>query len=191
MQQIGTRGGAATVAGWLPAPRSGLAAVTIGGTAYLVGGVAGAGRGDVLATTDGRHFRTVARLPVPVRDPAVAALGDQIWVFGGQAATGPISDIQRVTVPGPQPSPSQPGPRGSGTRPAEAGPPWWPTAAPVTGAAGFALGGTLFIAGGQVSQPGRAPATAVSGQVLSYHPGQAAVRWRGSCRCRWPTPGWR
>ena len=71
--------------------------------------------GDVLASTDGRHFRTVARLPVPVRDPAVAALGDQIWVFGGQAATGPVSDIQRVTVPSAAPpgTAASPAPRSS------------------------------------------------------------------------------
>lgn len=151
-QQIGSR---SSVAGRLPAARSGLAAVTVGGTGYLVGG--STTTGDVLASTDGRHFRTVARLPVPVRDAAVAALGDQIWVFGGQARTGPTSDIQRVTVPG------QHGTAGAavvGHLPR-----------PVTGAAAFALGGTLFVAGGQVSQPGRT----MSGQVLSYRPGAAVT----------------
>ncbi len=165
VQQITGRG-TATVAGRLPAPRSGLAAVTIGGTAYLLGGGTGPAA-DVLASTDGRHFRTVARLPVPVRDPAVAALGDQIWVFGGQAATGPVSDIQRVTVPG----------HGM-ARAAVAGHPPHPAAR--AGAGG--PGGTLFIAGGQVSQPGRA--SAVSGQVLSYQPGSAAVTVAG----RLPVP---
>ncbi len=155
-QQI-SGGKAGTVAGRLPGPRSGLAAVTIGDTAYLLGGYAGVGyAADVLATADGHQFRTVARLPVPVRDPAVAALGDQIWVFGGQAATGPTSDIQRITVPGS-------GQRGA-THAAVAG----HLPRPVTGAAAFALGGTLFIAGGQVS-----PGSTVSGQVLSYRPGQA------------------
>ncbi len=167
VQEINSRG-AATVISRLPGPRSGLAAVTIGGTAYLLGGAAGTGSAaDVLATTDGRHFRTVARLPVPVRDPAVAALGDQIWVFGGQAASGPTSDIQRVTVPGA----AQHGAAGA----AVAG----QLPRPVTGAAAVALGGTLFVAGGQVSQPGRTPGTVISGQVLSYHPGQAAVSVAG------------
>jgi hypothetical protein len=168
VQQIGTRGGAGSVVGQLPGPRSGLGAVTIGGTAYLLGGsVWMASSGDVLASTDGRHFRTVARLPVPVRDPAVAALGDRIWVFGGQAAAGPTSDIQRVTVPGP----GRPGTASAavvGHLPH-----------PVTGAAGFTLGGTLFVAGGQVSQPGRTPASTISGQVLSYQPGSAAVTLAG------------
>ncbi len=164
VQQLGSRGGAATVAGRLPAARSGLAAVTIGGTVYLLGGGTAAGpAGDVLASTDGRHFRTVARLPVPVRDPAVAALGDQIWVFGGQAATGPVGDIQRVTVPGTS--------QHAAARATMAG----HLPHPVTGAAAVTLGGTVFIAGGQVSQPGRVPATAVSGQLLSYHPGAAVT----------------
>jgi DNA-binding beta-propeller fold protein YncE len=163
-QQIDGRG-TATMAGRLPAARAGLAAVNVGGTAYLVGGSTGAG--DVLATTDGRHFRSVGRLPVPVRDAAVAALGDQIWVFGGQAAAGPVSDIQRVTVPGA-------GSHGT-ARAVLAG----HLPRPVTGAAAVALGGTLFIAGGQVSQAGRAPASAISDQVLAYRPGSAAVRVAG------------
>ena len=207
VQQIGTGGGTAAMAGRLPGPRSGLAAVTIGGTAYLVGGAAGAGAaGDVLATADGRHFRTVARLPVPVRDPAVAALGQQIWVFGGQAATGPTSDIQRITVPGAaQPSRTPPGTaqasrtQASRTQPSRTQPsrtqpspgqrrtgPLNGQASvaghlprPLTGAAAFTLGGTVFIAGGQVGQPGQTAATAISGQVLSYQPGQAAVRVAG------------
>ncbi len=222
------------MAGRLPAARSGLAAVTVGGTVYLVGGSTAAG--DVLASTDGGHFRTVARLPVPVRDPAVAALGDQIWVFGGQAASGPVSDIQRVTVPSAAPpSParsssaqssqvhsssahsssahsssahsssahsssaqsgsaqsssaqssqadsssaqSSPGQRQAGPVPAQAS-----VAGhlphPVTGAAAFALGGTLFIAGGLVSQPGRTPASRISDQVLSFHPAPARVAGTG------------
>jgi len=163
VQQIGTQG---RVTGQLPVPRSGLGAVTIGDTAYLLGGsVWMASSGDVLATTDGRHFRTVARLPVPVRDAAVAALGHQIWVFGGQAAAGPVSDIQRVTMPGP-------GSHGTAGAAVVGHLPH-----PVTGAAGFTLGGTLFVAGGQVSQ-------ATSGQVLSYQPGSAAVTVAG----RLPVP---
>ena len=83
-------GAAARAAGTLPQARSDAAAVTIGATSYLVGGYDGT-RPDaaVLATTDGRAFQPVASLPVPVRYPAVAALGGQIYVFGGQAVTGP------------------------------------------------------------------------------------------------------
>jgi DNA-binding beta-propeller fold protein YncE len=163
VQEMTSGGRKATVAARLPVPRSGLAAVTIGGTAYLLGGYDGTGyAAEVLATTDGHQFRTVARLPVPVRDPAVAALGGQIWVFGGQAAAGPTSDIQRVTVPGP-------GQRGA-ARAAVAG----HLPRPLTGAAAFALGGALFVAGGQAS-----PGSTVSGQVLSFQPGRTGIMVAG------------
>ena len=80
----------ASVTGALPAARSDAAAVTIGGTAYVVGGYTGTRPdAEVLATSDGRGFRGVAALPVPVRYPAVAALGGTIFAFGGEAITGP------------------------------------------------------------------------------------------------------
>jgi outer membrane protein assembly factor BamB len=97
-----TGGGTATDVGSLQVPRSDAQAVTIGATTYLVGGYDGS-RPDawVLATSDGRSYSTVAALPVPVRYPAVAALGGRIYAFGGQAVTGPhvggpVSVIQAV-----------------------------------------------------------------------------------------------
>ncbi len=83
-------GAPARAVGSLPQARSDAAAVTIGATTYVVGGYDGT-RPDaaVLATTDGHAFQPVASLPVPVRYPAVAALAGQIYVFGGQAVTGP------------------------------------------------------------------------------------------------------
>ena len=88
--------------GHLPQPRSDSSAVTIGSTAYIVGGYDGT-RPDpqVLATTDGKRFSVVASLPVPVRYPAVAVLGDKIYVFGGEAITGagagsPVDALQIV-----------------------------------------------------------------------------------------------
>ena len=44
---------------------------------------------DVLRTSDGRSFTTAARLPVPVRYPAVATAGSTIYAFGGETATRP------------------------------------------------------------------------------------------------------
>jgi hypothetical protein len=92
----------ATVPGRLPQPRSDAVGVTIGSTAYIVGGYDGT-RPDpqVLATTDGKQFSVVASLPVPVRYPAVAALGGRIYVFGGEAITGagaggPVDAVQAV-----------------------------------------------------------------------------------------------
>ena len=82
-----TRG---VTAGSMPTRRSDAAAVTAGSTTYVVGGYDGAQPdAAVLATTNGRSFTTVATLRIPVRYPAVAALGGRIYVFGGQAIKGP------------------------------------------------------------------------------------------------------
>jgi hypothetical protein len=160
----------APVAAQLPRPRSGLAAVTIGRTAYLLGGYDGS-RYDrsVLATTDGRHFRRVATLQVPVRNPAVAAADGQIWVFGGQGAAGVSSVIQRI-------SPATGTAAVTGHLPR-----------PVTGATALTLGGTIYVAGGQVpagtagqertrantgSRAGTGTGLVTTPAVLAYRPGR-------------------
>ncbi len=132
----GTPSAAAASLGSLPAPRSDAAAVTIGRTTYLVGGYDG-NRPDapVLATTNGRTFTTVAALAVPVRYPAVAALGGQIFVFGGQAITGPhagapVNVIQAV-------DPARRTAAVIGDLPE-----------PLAGAAAMTVDGELFVAGG-------------------------------------------
>ncbi len=85
-----------TVVGQLPQPRSDLAVATVTAgrgarattTAYLVGGYDGTTYlPGVLATSDGTHFTTVARLSVPVRYPAVVAAGGMVYCFGGQTAS--------------------------------------------------------------------------------------------------------
>jgi hypothetical protein len=118
----------------LPRPRAGSAAVTIGNSAYLVGGFGGGtANGDVLATKDGRTFATVATLPVPVRDPAVAALGRIIYVFGGattSSAASAVTDIQQVD-PGRQAAVVGQLPE------------------PVEGAVAVTLDGQIYVAGGQ------------------------------------------
>jgi hypothetical protein len=129
----------ATAAGSMPAPRSDAVAATVGPTTYLVGGYDGA-RPDaaVLATTDGRTFAKVAALPVPVRYPAVAALGGKLFVFGGQAITGPhagapVDAIQAV-------DPARRTADVIGHLPE-----------PLAGAAAVTVGGELFVAGGESS----------------------------------------
>ena len=88
-----------TKTGPLPGPRSDLTSAAIGGQAYLVGGYNGTGYNpDVLVTSDGRSFAVAARLAVPVRYPAVAALGSQLFVFGGQTPAGTTDAIQRVDL---------------------------------------------------------------------------------------------
>jgi hypothetical protein len=153
-------GGTAVVAAQLPQPRSDVSAVTLGSTAYLLGGYDGATYDRrVFATSDGRVFRRVATLPVPVRYPAVAGVGRQIWLFGGQTPSGLTGAIQQVSldtgkaaVVGHLPDPA-------------------------TGAAAFVLGGRVYVAGGQVLERGQAsgpvtsgPGLITSNQVLAFDP---------------------
>ncbi len=88
------------VVGQLPQRRSDAGAVTIGRTAYVVGGYDGTvADPQVLSTTNGSSFHSVGSLPVPVRYPAVAAVGQMIYAFGGQqvgGAAGAVNAIQRI-----------------------------------------------------------------------------------------------
>lgn len=123
--------GSGALYGTLPTPRSDLLAVTEGRTAYLVGGHnSGSYARTVLATTDGRHFRVVTRLPLPVRYPGVVAAGTQLWVFGGLTPDGPVAAVQRVDL------------RTGRARRAGRLP------HPLAAAAAFALNGTIYVAGG-------------------------------------------
>ena len=88
----------AAVVGQLPVARSDATGVTAGSVAYVVGGYDGTSWDpSVLATQDGLHFRVAARLAVPVRYAAVAAAAGEIWVFGGQAASGAHQRDQRIS----------------------------------------------------------------------------------------------
>ncbi len=137
----GQGGGRAVAAGSMTAPRSDAAAVSIGPTTYVVGGYTGsAPDASVLATTSGRSFTTVAALRIPVRYPAVAALDGQIYVFGGQAITGPaagqpVDAIQAV-------DPARHTALVIGHLPE-----------PLAGAAAMTVNGELFVAGGESSVP--------------------------------------
>jgi hypothetical protein len=88
----------------LPQARSDLSAATLDGTTYIAGGFDGSAMTpDVLATTDGVSFRTVARLAVAVRYAAVSVLGDSLWVIGGvtstsEGGTAETDAIQRVDL---------------------------------------------------------------------------------------------
>jgi hypothetical protein len=151
-------GGSATVAGQLPGPRSDLSAVTLGSTAYLIGGYDGASYDPaVLATANGTAFRTVARLPVPVRYAAVAGTGSQIYVFGGQTPAGPSRAIQRIDL--------------ATHRAAVVG----RLPAPVTGATAFTLGGRILIAGGLAGA-----SAAPTRTVLAYDPASRSAAPAGT-----------
>ncbi|HMD24332.1 MAG TPA: hypothetical protein VKH61_09545, partial [Streptosporangiaceae bacterium] len=127
-------GAAPAVVGRLPAARSDASGVTAGSVAYVIGGYNGT-RWDprVLATRDGRDFRVAARLPVPVRYAAVAAVAGEIWVFGGQTRSGATNVIQRIS-----PSTGQASVAGH-------------LLAPVQGAVALVLGGQIYLAGGVVA----------------------------------------
>jgi hypothetical protein len=92
-------GGRTTVIGHLPQPRADHTATQIGDTAFVVGGYDGhALTPEVLATTDGAHFRTVGRLVQPVRYPAVAATADRIFVIGGATSGGESAGVDTDVV---------------------------------------------------------------------------------------------
>jgi hypothetical protein len=167
--QAVTGPGTASMLGPLPQPRSDLAAVTVHGIAYLIGGYDGASYTySVITTRDGTHFSTLTKLPVPVRCPAVAAIGDQIWVFGGQTEAGLTNVVQQIDV-------SRGTARVVGRLPS-----------PLAGETGFTLGGMIFLAGGQMVRSGTPPssrtaATALitSDRVLRYNPASGATSLAG------------
>lgn len=105
VQQFLPASGRARVIGHMPTVRADVTAAVVGRRVILVGGFDGVGpQGDVWVTRDGRSFRVVARLPQPVRYPAVAALGSAVYVFGGLISggeyTGTFSNaIQRIYLP--------------------------------------------------------------------------------------------
>jgi hypothetical protein len=95
-----TSGNPPELIGNLPTARSDLAAATIAGRAYLVGGYDGSTlASDVLATGDGRRFQPVAQLRVPVRYPAVATARGRLFVFGGETASGQSTDVVQEVDP--------------------------------------------------------------------------------------------
>ncbi len=153
-----TPGTDATVTGALSHPRSDISGVTAGPAGYLVGGYDGTTVDPrVLGTTDGEHFRVVARLPVPVRYAGTAAMGGLIWVFGGQttATTADATDvIQRI-----DPATGVAAVVGHLPR-------------PVQGATAISLGGRIYVAGG-------ATAAGTSQAVFQFDPATSAVRDAG------------
>jgi hypothetical protein len=93
VQRLGSA--ASQVIGSLPQPRSDLVAAAIGGRAYVLGGFDGTTlTPDILETDDGVTFRAVARLPHPVRYPAVAVNGSMIYLVGGQVGGVATNTIQ-------------------------------------------------------------------------------------------------
>jgi hypothetical protein len=154
--QIGTR---VAPGGALAAPRADAGAVTIGRSVYLVGGYDGSAMDpEVVATTDGRAYRNVAALPVPVRYPALAVLGSRIYVFGGLLANGhPSASVQLV-------DPQARTARVVGRLPR-----------PIDGAAAGVLNGTIYVAGGRT-------AAGPTGAIYAFEPRGTRFLRAGSLR---------
>jgi hypothetical protein len=76
----------------------GAGAIRVAGSTYLLGGrrprPGGPGVPDpaVLRSVNGGPFSRVARLPLPVADPAVAVVGDRLYAIGGRLADGRASN---------------------------------------------------------------------------------------------------
>ncbi len=141
----------ARIVGQLPQPRSDAAAVTVDGVAYIVGGYDGTrADSEVIATTNGTTYRDAGTLPVPVRYPAVAALGRDVYVFGGEQVGGAASGagvdaIQRVDT--------------SSGHITEVG----HLPEPLLGASAVTLGGVIYVAGGTNG-------SADSGTIYAFDP---------------------
>lgn len=150
--------GTVTTVGKLPQPRTNAVAISDGdgANALVFGGWDGKNpTNDVLQTTDGSAFTTVATLLHPVRYPAVAMLGRSVWVVGGEYDKAIVATIQRVDLD-------------SGLVTDVA-----PLPVPLSRASAFTLGGSLFVAGGRTPE-GR------SNQIYRIDPITGAVTAAGS-----------
>ena len=172
-------GGAGIVTGQLPQPRADDEAVTVAGTAYVVGGYDGStGDTAVLATQNGSSFSTVATLPVDVRYGAVAAAGGKIYVFGGETVPGGTTLEYSTPTPTTSPPPGRQVARVQQIDPQThtarvAG--YLPRG--VQGAAAFVLGGKLFLAGGDSNAPGTPPSSGST--IWSFDSSTGAFRLVG------------
>ena len=153
------RDGKSVSGGALASARADASAVTVGHTAYVVGGYDGSAMdAEVVGTTDGRSYRPLAALPVPVRYPAVAALGSRIYVFGGLEVNGHPSRAVQLVNPNTRTA------RVVGRLPVA-----------LSGAAAGVLGGTIYLAGG------RSPRGATEA-IYAFEPRGASFLRAGSLR---------
>ena len=150
-------GGNTTAGRALARARSDAGAVTIGDVVYVVGGYDGQAMDpEVVSTTDGRSYRPVVALPVPVRYPALAVLGSRIYVFGGLGSNGKPSDAVQLVDPGRRTA------RVVGRLPV-----------PLSGAAAGVLDGTIYLAGGGT-------ASAPAGAIYAFEPRGSSFLRAGS-----------
>lgn len=103
IQRVDLRRHRAAVVGHLPRPLEGAVAVRLGGVVYLAGGRSSSSSSarasrTVFALDTGRDaVRRVGRLPLPVANAGIAALGHRAWVIGGESAGRTRSAVQTIT----------------------------------------------------------------------------------------------
>ncbi len=147
-----------TKIGRIDVGRSDNSAVTVGDTAYVLGGydersiVA-----PVLASGDGVSWRKVVDLPTPVRYGAVAADGPTIYVFGGVTDKAQTTDIQAIDT-------TDGSARKVGTLPV-----------PLGHAAAVNLGGSIYVLGGRTGAGTSTATTTTSATIYRFDPATASV----------------
>ncbi|HUZ80687.1 MAG TPA: kelch repeat-containing protein, partial [Gaiellaceae bacterium] len=123
--------GTGSIVASLASPLSDIAEAQTANGVFLVGGYDGrVPRPEIYRTRDGTHFALVARLPLGLRYPAVAAVGTNVVIAGGTSPNGAsdrvfLLDTQTGRV------------RQLGRLPV-----------PVAHAEAFALGGVVYVGGG-------------------------------------------
>jgi len=91
---------AVTMAGRLPTPLAGAAAVTLGGHVFVVGGdeAPGVTSGTVWGFNAKNLAVTAAgQLRVPVAHAGVVVLGPEAWIVGGESRGAPTAAVQSLT----------------------------------------------------------------------------------------------
>jgi len=136
----------------LPRPLSDIAAAATSSGVYLVGGYdAHIPRREIYRTTEGTHFTLVARLPVGLRYPAVAALGNDLVIAGGTSPSGASDAVYALDL-------TTAKVRLIGR-----------LAAPTAHAQAFTLGGAVYVAGGVDA------ANNVTGAITKIDPGSRRI----------------
>lgn len=136
----------------LPRSLSDIAAASTSSGVYLVGGYdARVPRREIYRTNDGTHFTLVARLPVGLRYPAVAALGNDLVIAGGTSPSGASDAVYALDL-------TTAKVRLVGR-----------LAAPTAHAQAFTLGGAVYVAGG-VDGAGN-----ITGAITKIDPGSRRI----------------
>ncbi|MBO0804345.1 MAG: PQQ-binding-like beta-propeller repeat protein [Nocardiopsaceae bacterium] len=103
IQEVDPARHTATIAGTLPEPLAGAAAVTVGGELFVAGGKApAAGQGTRTVSTiwaydpASRKLLRAGQLQAPVSHAGVTVAGSSAWLAGGEAGGSPVNSVQMI-----------------------------------------------------------------------------------------------